>query len=152
MNSFNKKVAELTRAMNSADAYRSDLSSKLPLLKQAVIDAASVPNDTYEQVLAIEKKLNSINIKLNGDALRAKYEGAAPYSLKGRIEYIAGSLWSTTSAPTTTFQQNYDIAAGQFSGILTELQQVSNDVQKVESVLEKYGAPYTPGRLPVWKQ
>jgi photosystem II stability/assembly factor-like uncharacterized protein len=152
LNTFNKKVAELTRAMNGADGYRNDLSAKLPLLKQAVLDAPSVPNETYEQVLAIERRLNSINGKLNGDPLRAKYEGVSPYSLKGRVEYIAGSLWSTTSGPTNTFIQNYDIAAGQFSSILTELQQISNDVQKVESVLEKYGAPYTPGRLPVWKQ
>jgi photosystem II stability/assembly factor-like uncharacterized protein len=152
LNTFNKKVADLTRAMNAADAYRNDLAGKLPYLEKAVLDASNVPNDTYGQVLAIKTKLDSINVKLNGDPLRARYEGVSPISLKGRVDYIAGSLWSTTSAPTTTFMQNYDIAASQFSGILTALQEISNDVQQVENTLDKYGAPYTPGRLPKWKQ
>ena len=137
--------------MNGEDAFRNELSTKLPYLKKAIIDAANVPADTYKQILSIQNKLDAVNRKLNGDPLRAKYEGVAPPSLKGRIDNIEGSLWRTTAPPTTTFIQNYDIAAAQFGAVLTTLQQITEEVKQLEETLEKYGAPYTPGRLPKWK-
>jgi hypothetical protein len=152
LDAFNKKVAELSRAMSGADAYRKELVSKIPFLKQAVLDASSVPVGTYEQVLNIEKSLNNINRTLNGDGLRSRYEGASPISLKDRIDLVTGSLWSTTSAPTTTFTTSYNLAADGFGAVLESLKLVTKDIEQVEGLLEKYKAPYTPGRLPEWKK
>ncbi|MBI3719791.1 MAG: glycosyl hydrolase [Sphingobacteriales bacterium] len=152
LDAFNKKVADLTRAMSGADAYRGELVEKIPYLKQAVLDAASVPTVTYEQILAIENKLKEINRQMNGDGLRARYESVTPISLKGRVDQIAGSLWVTTSAPTETFKQSYNIAADGFEAILNSLKTVTEEIKQVETVLEKYKAPYTPGRLPDWKK
>ncbi len=152
INDFNKKVAELTRAMGGAEEYRSELVKKLPYLKQAVLNASFVPVDTYEKVLTIQKKLDEINKRFNGDGLRARYESAVPISLKGRIDMITGALWSTTAAPTETFKTSYNIAADSFGAILESLKAVTTDIQQVETILEKYKAPYTPGRLPDWKK
>jgi hypothetical protein len=138
--------------MSGADEYRSELVKKLPFLKKAVLDAAVVPVATYEQVLAIQKKLEFINQKLNGDKLRAKYESAVPVSLKERIEQIVGALWSTTSAPTETFKSSYNFVADEFESILNELRSVTEDIKQTEAFLEKYKAPYTPGRLPEWRR
>ena len=151
LNVFNKKVANLERAMDGADTYRGDLVSKIPYLKKAILDASNVPAETYNELIGIEKELNNVNRTLNGDPLRARYEGAAPESLKGRVDVIAGSLWNSTSAPTTTFIDNYDIASSQFSNVLSSLKQISDKIITLETKLEKYGAPYTPGRLPVWQ-
>ena len=152
LDAFNKKTAELTRAMSGGDTYRSELVKKLPYLKQAVLDAADVPVGTYESIAEISKKLKDINIRMNGDGLRGRYEGAVPISLKGRVDMITGALWSTTSAPTETFKTSYDIAAEGLSSILESLRSVSEEIMHVETLLEKYKAPYTPGRLPVWKK
>lgn len=151
VNIFNKKVAELTRAMNGADAFKNSLTAKIPYLKKAVMESANVPVDTYKQILSIQNKLMAVTRKLNGDALRTQYEGAAPPSLKGRVNNIAQSLWRTTAAPTETFKQNYDVAASQFADVLASLQQIDDEIKQLEQTLEKYGAPYTPGRLPKWK-
>ncbi len=149
---FNKKVAELTRAMSGAYEYLREQVNKFPYLKQAVLDASNVPADTYDKVLAIQIKLNKISKNLNGDGLRARYESAAPISLKGRVDMIAEALWGTTAAPTETFKNSYSIAADGFGSILQSLKEVTTDIQQVESILEKYKAPYTPGRLPEWKK
>lgn len=152
LNNFNKKVADLTRAMNGADAFRNDMVTRLPYLKKAILESATVPTETYNKILVLQQALDAVNKKINGDALRGRYEGANPYSLKGRVDVIAGALWGTTAAPTNTFMQNYDIAAAKFGEVLTALQQISEDMKQVEDTLEKYGAPYTPGRLPKWSK
>jgi hypothetical protein len=93
-----------------------------------------------------------LNRKLNGDQLRAKYEGAAPTSVKGRVDLITGALWSTTAAPTNTFIKSYDVAATKVDEILNYLKSIDYNIKQVETELEKSGAPYTPGRFPEWKK
>lgn len=152
LDEFNKKVGDLARAMSGANAYRAELAAKIPYLKQAVLSGANVPLNTYEQVIAIQLKLDEINRKMNGDNLRARYEGVAPPSLRGRIDMITGTLWSTTAAPTETFKASYNLVAENFEAVLNSLKAVKADIEKIEAVLEKHKAPYTPGRLPNWSK
>jgi photosystem II stability/assembly factor-like uncharacterized protein len=152
LDAFNKKVAELTRAITGADAFRNELKDKLAFLKKAVLDGAEVSDTTYNNILTIEADLRELNRKLNGDQLRARYEGAAPTSIKGRVDLITGALWSTTAAPTNTFIKSYDVAAAKVDEILNDLKLIDYDIKQVESDLEKSGAPYTPGRFPEWRK
>jgi photosystem II stability/assembly factor-like uncharacterized protein len=148
LDAFNKKVAELTRAISGADAFRNELVKKIAYLKKAVLDGTDVPVTTYNNVLNIESDLRELNRKLNGDQLRARYEGAAPTSVKGRLDLITGALWSTTAAPTNTFIKSYEAAASKFDEILNDLKSIDYSIRLVETDLEKSGAPYTPGRFP----
>ena len=91
-------------------------------------------------------------MKLNGDPLRTKYEAATPISIKDRVDLVTAALWSTTAAPTTTFIKSYDTAADVFGQLLTSLKSIDEKVKQLEKELEKYGAPYTPGRFPEWKK
>jgi photosystem II stability/assembly factor-like uncharacterized protein len=152
LDNFNKKVGELTRAVSGTDAYRKTLVDKIKYLEKAVIDGAQVPDESYNKVLRIKKELDDFNRKLNGDPLRAQYEGGSPTSVKERVDLITSSLWITTSAPTTTYIQSYDAAAGQLDGLLSRLKSIDEEVKSLEADLEKYGAPYTPGRFPEWKK
>ncbi len=152
LDTFNKKVAELTRAISGADEYRKSLDDKIKYFKKAVIDGAEVPEETYNTVLKIEKDLDDFNRNLNGDPIRAKIEGGSPTSVKERVDLVTSALWTTTSAPTTTYEQSYDAAASQFDGLLSQLKSIDGEVKALESDLEKYGAPYTPGRFPEWRK
>ena len=152
LDTFNKKVAELTRAISGADAFRNELVKKIAYLKKAILDGAEVPVTTYNNILNVESDLRELNRNLNGDQLRARYEGGAPSSVKGRVDLITGALWSTTSAPTNTFIKSYDEAAIKFNEILNDLKSIDYNIKQVENELEKSGAPYTPGRLPEWKK
>ncbi len=152
LDKFNKKVAELTRAISGADAYMKSLDDKIKYFEKAVIDGADVPDDSYSTVIKIKKELDDFNRKLNGDPLIAQYEGGSPTSVKERVDLITSSLWATTSAPTTTYIKSYDVAADQFGGLLDKLKSIDTEVKTLESKLEKYGAPYTPGRFPEWKK
>ena len=152
LDQFNKKVASLTKAISGADAYRKSLVNKIAYLEKAVIDGANVPDSIYNSIVSIKKELDELNEELNGDRLKADYEGSSPTSVKERVDLITGALWTTTAAPTTTFKKSYDAAANKFGDLLTKLKSIDSEIKSVESKLEKYGAPYTPGRFPEWNE
>jgi photosystem II stability/assembly factor-like uncharacterized protein len=152
LDAFNKKVAELTRAVTGADAYRKELVDKLSYLKKAVLEAADVPENTYSKILTAELNLKELNRQLNGDGLRRRYEGASPSSIKNRVDLITAALWNTTAAPTNTFIKSYEDAANKFDDVLVFLKSIDDEVKQIENVLEKHGAPYTPGRFPEWRK
>ena len=152
LDAFNKKVAELTRAVTGADAYRKELENKLSYFKKATIETANVPGYTYNKILTAELNLKELNRQLNGDRLRSRYEGASPSSIKDRVDLITAALWNTTAAPTTTFIKSYDDAARKFDDVLVFLKSIDEEVKQIEQILEQHGAPYTPGRFPDWKK
>ena len=152
LDKFNKKVAELTRAINGVDSYRKELVNKISYIKKAVIESADVPEETNEKIVSIEMELKELDKKINGDQLRGRYEGGTPTSVKDRVGLITSALWSTTAAQTTTFIQSYNAAADKYDEIYTFIKSVDSNIKQVETTLEKYNAPYTPGRLPEWKK
>ena len=152
LDQFNKKVASLTRAVSGADAFGKSLADKLTYLKKAFIDGPKVPESVYDSIVSAASGLDAFNRRLNGDRLIDQYEGVAPTSLKGRVDMITSALWTTTSAPTTTFKQSYNAAADQFEGLLRTLKSIDNSIKAIELQMEKNGAPFTPGRFPEWEK
>lgn len=148
---FSKKVAELRRVAAAADEYREELANKIRYMKQAIIETPNLPLTVSKTIYDLEKRLTAVNIQMNGDNSVSKREFETLPSLNGRINNIIGGLWSTTSAPTTTYQQSYELAAKDFSPVLAELKSIGEEVKKLDELLEKSGAPYTPGRVPVWR-
>lgn len=100
---------------------------------------------------AIRIRLKELNEQLNGDALLVKYEGQSRTSLKGKTDLIIYSLWTTTAAPTGTYERAYEEAREAFAAVLDDLGEVDAWVHRLETQLEESGAPYTPGRFPAWK-
>ncbi len=152
LDAFNKKVAELARAVAGADSYRREMFKKIAFLKKAVLEGVAVNNETYNSILGVELELDKLNREINGDNLRARYEGAAPTAVKDRVDLITSALWTTTAAPTTTFEKSYSDAAGKFDEILGLLKAIDLKIKKIENTLEESSAPFTPGRLPEWNK
>lgn len=151
LDAFCKKVAELSRVAAAADQYRSTLVNKMRYIKQALIETPQLPLSVSQNFADVDKRLSAINKQLNGDFTLARREFEIPPSINGRIGYITGALWSTTAAPTQTQMASYEIAAKQFTPVYNELKATGEEVKRLEDLLEKNGAPATPGRLPEWK-
>lgn len=151
LDEFCKKIAELSRVLQASNEYRGELVNKLRFMKQAVLDAPKQSTDISKTIRELEIRLNSVNRLLNGDGSLARREFETAPSISSRVFYIIGSLWNTTAAPTQTQISSYETAAGEFSPVYNELKAIAAEVKKLEDILEKNGAPYTPGRLPEWK-
>jgi photosystem II stability/assembly factor-like uncharacterized protein len=151
LSAFNEKVAALSRAISAADAHRGGLNDLLPFLEAAAMSVPKLEENQLAELSSIKAGLKEINDELTGDDLLPRYEGQARMSLKGRTDLIVGSLWVTTSGPTGTYQRAYEEAHAAFGKVLSELRKLHERTQAFEDRLEREGAPYTPGRMPVWE-
>jgi hypothetical protein len=149
---FNGKVAALSRAISAADAHRGRLNEVLPYLEAAAMSVPALDGERLAELSAIRARLKEISQELTGDEILPRYEGQARMSLKGRTDLIIESLWSTTSGSTGTFERAYEEAHATFGKVLAELRQAHERTMALEDALERAGAPYTPGRMPVWEE
>jgi len=152
LNAFNTKVASLSRAISAADAHHGVLRERLPYLEQAILSLGGTREDWLNEMSAIRAELREVNEVLNGDGLLVMDEGRSRMSLKGKTDMIISSLWTTTSGSTGTFERAYDDANDGFGEVLAALQQADARIKGLETELETAGAPYTPGRIPVWEK
>jgi hypothetical protein len=67
-----------------------------------------------------------------------------------RIENIVWNTWYSTSNPTNTNKEQFDLAKEEYVGIRAGLDKIRAGVKALESKLDSNNIPYTPNR-PNWK-
>ncbi|MCB9246561.1 MAG: glycosyl hydrolase [Flavobacteriales bacterium] len=149
---FNKKIAELLRVIQGTEAYRKHLEDDLAFIEKAVLFTNTVPMETGAEVEDLKRRLKDLNQRLNGDPLRSRYEGAQAPTIRGRVEDVTYSLWSTTAAPTASHKKAYAIVRAQIEDLLQDLQKIDSELNKLNGKLDTYQTPYTPGRVPVFRE
>jgi hypothetical protein len=105
-----------------------------------------------DDTAALDKRTNEILRALRGDsALRARNINLPP-SISERVGDVVGSQRMSTSRPTQTQIAQYAAAAQDFETTLAQLRQlIEGDLARLEKQMEAAGAPWTPGRIPEWK-
>jgi photosystem II stability/assembly factor-like uncharacterized protein len=148
---FQQKTARLQRAVLGAVEAADAAQDRIQHIKQALMDTPGASPALFDEARAIEAKLRASLLALRGDeVMRARNEPVPP-AIVDRVQGIVGSQWSTTTAPTGTNQQAYAIAAEEFARELAPLRAILDvDLKHLEDQLETAGAPWTPGRVPVW--
>ncbi|MEO1448948.1 MAG: glycosyl hydrolase, partial [Bacteroidota bacterium] len=149
---FQKKVSELSRSVDGANSLRRELDNKLAHIQAAVAKTPAATPDLMKEVHDLKAQMRGINMALNGDASLSRREFETPPSISNRVGLILYGSWGSTSAPTQTMKDGYDIAAEAFEPVMSDLKGVIKSVKGLEDKLEELGAPYTPGRLPAWQR
>jgi photosystem II stability/assembly factor-like uncharacterized protein len=149
---FQKKVARLQRALTGTLDIANSTKTKIGLMKRAIVETPTADGKLTDEANAIDKRLNELLIALRGDSVIAARNENTPASITQRVFGITGQQNMSTAKPTQTQMDQYNFAAQEFEQVLARLRiLVENDVAKLEKALEAAGAPYTPGRLPEWK-
>src|SRR5262249_16006661 len=96
------------------------------------------------------KRNRAILRALRGDtAVRARNENT-PVSIVERVERLVDGY--QLSRPSGTQQESYQIASEEFTRELAKLRAlIEKDLHELEKALDVAGVPWTPGRLPEWK-
>jgi ABC-type transporter Mla subunit MlaD len=149
---FQTKVARLQRAVSGATQAANSLTPRFAAIRRALIDTPSAPEKLLDDAAALEKRKNEIVRVLSGDsALRGRNMNLPP-SINERVGEIVGGQRMSTARPTQTQVEQYAAAAADFDGTLNNLRQlIEVDLAKLEKQMEAAGAPWTPGRIPEWK-
>jgi photosystem II stability/assembly factor-like uncharacterized protein len=150
---FQKDVRRLRSAVSAASQLVNDLSTKVQHFKAALKSVIVQDSDVREEIRNVEKKISNLQIKLYGDRTFSRVDQDAWPGLASRINAIVSEQRRSTSEPTQTQRQAYEIVADEFSPILADLKKlIKEDIAKIEKKLDEIGAPYTPGRFPIWKK
>jgi hypothetical protein len=150
---FEKKTARLQRAVLGAIEAAKEGEERIKHIKKAVDDTPEADPKLGAEARRIEKGLGDVLMALRGDeTMRSRNEPVAMSTVE-RVEAIVASQWRATVAPTGTSRQAYTIAADAFEGELATLRTLlDTDLRALDASLEKAGAPWTPGRVPVWSK
>jgi len=147
---FQKRTAELRRAVMGAVRYMNQVQGQLDHIQMALRDTPGATQQMMNTADGLEIALDDIRVKLTGDrTISSRYQPTPP-SINSRVSRITWG-WDSTSAPTQTHHDSYGVAAEEFGEALAALQQLAEtDLAGLETQMEALGAPYTPGRLPKW--
>ena len=107
---FASDAAKLRNKVGKVNKVQNEFVKRSKYLKQAVITTPSAPNSWIEDLTKIQEHLYELGIKLYGDRSLSKREFETAPSINGRIGLVVYNLWRTTSAPTATQRQQYEIA------------------------------------------
>ncbi len=149
---FHQKTARLLRALAGADAVVDETGERLDSIQRALLATLRADDKLSDEVDALERRLQDIDVALSGDLTLALRNETLPPSIADRIGRVVASQWATTAGPTQTDLDAYRLAAEAFAPVLADLRKlVEVDLRALEEKLESAGAPWTPGRLPTWQ-
>ncbi len=150
---FERKTASLQRAVLGAVSSVADTQRRVDLLQKALLETPQADPSLAATLLSIEDRLKNLNERLNGDAMVGRYNEPTSTSIVQLVAHVVEGQWSTSAVPTKTQRDSYALAAETFAPVLAELRTlIETDLKSVEVQMEKAGAPWTPGRLPDWKE
>jgi len=135
------------------NALINETLTRVQALRRALQETPGADDKLTNDARLLEVKLRDIQTTLSGDPTMARRSEPSAPSMINRLSGITGSLWSNTlDAPTATQRRQYDIVAAEFEKVLARLRPViDTDLKRVEDAAEAAGAPWTSGRVPVWK-
>jgi hypothetical protein len=150
---FHKEFWEFNRAVEGALNSTRDLKDKTDILIYAIKQTPEAPNSLMNDALRIKAETEDILQHLYQDKTIADRNEPTPPTVYDRLNELAWGMWSTTSAPTQTQRNNLKVASEQFEPLLAQVKRLLEvDVKNLEFEMEKYGAPWTPGRVPGWNK
>jgi hypothetical protein len=152
LRAFQRRVARLARAVSGTVEAADEVGRRLEQLKRALDQTPAAKAEWKAQVRDLERRNRDIQRALRGDVvLRGRSENT-PVAIAERVQSIVEAQRFSLAPPTATDRASYRIADEEFVQELGKLRTlVEVDLRKLEKEAEAAGAPWTPGRLPEWK-
>ena len=149
---FQQNVAKLQQAVLGTNSYYDQLLNQVDLMKKTILNSSNIDNKLYSQLRQSEIDLKMLGIKLKGNKTIEEHSENQTPSINDRLNYVIWVVWDLDSAPTSTARDSYNIASDQLKEFLRQMKSIQdNQVQPIQDALQKVGAPWTPGRFPIWE-
>jgi len=148
---FKRQVQELRRKIKGSNHEHEELDKRLKHIKKAIQSYPGADIEWMTDVKALEKASHDIRIKIRGDHHKNKRDIETIPGTADRVENIVSNTWYSTSNPTTTNKEQFELAKEEYAEMRTNLDDIRASVQVLEAKLDSKNIPYTPHR-PNWKE
>ncbi|MBU1823043.1 MAG: glycosyl hydrolase, partial [Bacteroidetes bacterium] len=148
---FNRKAAELRKAVTAAGDLLGRMDTRLSTLGTAILDMPAPAKPLLETTYRLNQEFQRLKTALNGDNTLAQRQFETLPGISSRIADFTSSMNSTLAPVTQTYKDSYTLAAKQFTTLLQDLKKMDQEISTLEKTLEINNAPYTPGRWPEWQ-
>lgn len=143
---FKQELSELRREFRGVASQLGELDERLKYIKAAIQQYPSADHTWMSDVKKIEKMIEWTDIKMWGDYHKSKREVETAPSIGDRIETVVYQCWYSTSDPTSTQREQYEIAKTEMVALKEKLNEIRTGVIALEEKLNNNGVPYTPAR------
>lgn len=148
---FKKNVQELRRRMQGTGKEKSELDKRLKHIKAAIQSYPGADLSWMAEVKKLEKVSHDVGIEFWGDYHKEKRDEETLPGAANRIENIVWNTWYSTSDPTTTNKEQFEIAQEEYAAIRANLDEMKKGILALEAKLDSQQIPYTPSRMN-WKE
>jgi hypothetical protein len=154
MVAFHKEISNLSKAMVGAMQLNNDLRKEVIAIKQTALALPTAHEKLIPILNEIEKELNEINLVFNGYEAKASSEELPPLDvpLYSRLSDLIETQINSTADITGTSTMLFNILKEEFPPVLERIRKVAEvKIVEVRKMMDDKNAPYTYGRVPVWK-
>lgn len=150
LQAFYLKLADLRKIVLGTSSYRNEMRNRIKFIKTGLQQSQGNTLALIAEVKQLEKKLDEVDMALDGDNSLARREFETVPGLVGQIENVIGNLYGTTGMQSKTYEDVYEKVKKQFSAVYASVKSADEALRGLEKKLDSTGLPYTPGRLPVY--
>lgn len=154
MVAFHREISNLSKVMIGTIQLTEDLKEEVIAMKQTALTLPSSHEKLLPTLAEIEKELNEILFQFNGYEAKASSEEIPPVDMPliSRLYELIDTQINSTSDITSTSTMLYNILKEEFPPVLDKVKAIAQ-TKMVEAriLMDEKGAPYTTGRIPVWK-
>ncbi len=153
LNAFTRDLNQFVRVLRGFELIFSETQNRVNLLEGAINGSSVYFSDMQQQLFGLQDTLRYIQEVLYGNqSMQSRNRDVAP-GLSNRVNDIIYGLWNAQSSPSRVANDSYAIAKQQFLPVYELLKVIyETTIPAMEEKLEKAGAPYTPGRFPIWQR
>ena len=150
LQTFQLQVAELQRAVSGTTSAIMEIEERLAHIRAALVQTPAAADAERASLRSLASRLADISTAINGDTTVASRNESVPMPIASRVGALYYGLVFSQSKVAGSYQVSYQVAVSEFAGALASLRLLEADVRTLEAALEIKGAPWTPGRIPVW--
>jgi hypothetical protein len=150
---FERKTARLQRAVLGAIEAAREADERISALKKALDETPDADHTLMDRARELDRRLTDLREQLNGDATVRRRQEPTPPSIAEDVNTAVSGQWFQSHGPTATHRKSYENAATRFAPVLEQLRTlIDTDLVALEKQADVAGAPWTPGRVPEWKE
>lgn len=149
---YQKEVTKLQKDLTAVRGSAQEIGTKLDYIKSILDQTPEAPADSRTKVRKLIAEHRDMLRLLNGDSVLASRNENVPMSLSERVSWAAGAAYTIVAKPTGGQREQFAIARKELDAMAETLRKRSEtDLKDLEKLLDKLGAPWTPGRMPIGK-